>query len=300
MNLTPLYDAFKIISKELQYNDILRLGTDMTTKNTSNDIQKKIDILSNNALKNAYFKIPEIIGIVSEEDKEFLLKNSDVKSGYVLIFDPLDGSKNVFSNITVGTIYGIYKYDKENDKILSVYETGYALYGPSTILVRTVNNKCVEQYYLNAENKFIFTHKLELNKKNSICSINMSYNIDDDARNLVKHLIKEGATQRWCGAMVADAHQVLMRGGTFIYPRNDNNPNGKIRLLYEAIPFAHIFEVLGGCAVDMNNRPILAKLPYIRLQKGSMIHNEISVFLSTSHTSSELNDILEINDIIKC
>jgi len=300
MNLTPLYDAFKNISKELRDNDIIGLGTDTTTKNTSNDVQKNIDILSNNALKKASFKIPEIIGIVSEEDKELSLKNSNVGSGYVLIFDPLDGSKNVFSNITVGTIYGIYEYDKETDKILSIYETGYALYGPSTILVRTVNNNCVEQYYLNPENKFIFTNKLVLNKENNICSINMSYNFDEDAHKLVKHLIKEGATQRWCGAMVADAHQVLMRGGTFIYPRNDNNPNGKIRLLYEAIPFAHIFEVLGGCAVDMNNRDILPKLPYIRLQKSNMIHNEISIFLSTSHTTSELNDILEINDIIKC
>ena len=300
MNLTPLYDAFKIISKDLRDNDILELGSDMTSKNTSNDVQKKIDILSNNALKNASFKIPEIIGVVSEEDKEFSLKNPNVGSGYVLIFDPLDGSKNVFSNITVGTIYGIYEYDKENDKILSVYETGYTLYGPSTILVRTVNNNSVEQYYLNGENKFIFTDKLKLNKKNCICSINMSYNFDQDAHNLVKHLINQGATQRWCGAMVADAHQVLMRGGTFIYPINDNNPNGKIRLLYEAIPFAHIFELLGGCAVDMNNKDILAKLPYIRLQRSSMIHNEISVFLSTSHTTIELNDILEINDIIKC
>jgi fructose-1,6-bisphosphatase I len=300
MNLSPLYDAFKNISKELRDNDIMNLGSNMTTKNTSNDVQKKIDIFSNNTLKTAAFKIPEIIGIVSEEDTEFIFKNTNVKSGYVLIFDPMDGSKNVFSNITVGTIYGIYEYDNETDKILSIYETGYALYGPSTLLVRTVNNNRVEQYYLNKENKFIFTHKLELNKKNNICSINMSYNFDDDARNLVKHLIKEGATQRWCGALVADAHQVLMLGGTFIYPRNDNNPNGKIRLIYEAIPFAHIFDILGGCAVDMNNKDILVKLPYVRLQKSNMIHSETSVFLSTSHTSSELNDILEINDIIKC
>jgi fructose-1,6-bisphosphatase I len=300
MNLAPLYDAFKVISKSIRESDVVDLGSDMTTKNTSNDVQKNIDILSNNAIKNAAHKIPQIIGIVSEEDNDFICLNPNSERGYVLIFDPLDGSKNVFSNITVGTIYGVYEYDVINDKIISIFETGYALYGPSTILVRTVNNQSLQQFHLNKDNKFIFTHTLVKNKKNTICSINMSYNFDNDARNLVKHLIKDGATQRWCGAMVADAHQVIMRGGTFIYPRNDNNPNGKIRLLYEGIPFAHIFNVLGGCAVDMNNRDILEKLSYVNLKKGTLIHSEVPIVLSTSHTTSQLNDILDINDIIKC
>ena len=88
MNLAPLYDAFKIISKSIRDSDVVNLGSDMTTKNTSNDVQKNIDILSNNAIKNAARKIPEIIGIVSEEDNDVICFNPNSERGYVLTFDP--------------------------------------------------------------------------------------------------------------------------------------------------------------------------------------------------------------------
>ena len=300
MNLSPLYDAFKSISCHLRNSDIVNLGKDTSAKNTSNDIQKHIDILANNIIIDAAKKIPEIVGIVSEEDEKFITFKTNFKQGYVLIFDPLDGSKNVFSNNTVGTIYGIYKYDEDLDEILSIYETGYALYGPSTILVRTVDNSKVNQYYLDSKNNFAISRELKLNKKNTICSINLSYNIDEDAKSLVRHLIGKGSTQRWSGAMVADAHQVIMRGGTFIYPQNDNNPNGKIRFLYEAVPFAFIFNLLGGTAIDHNRISILTKLPHTKLKTNSMIHGEVPIILSTVHTTEEINDIIDINDLIKC
>ena len=300
MNLSPLYDTFKSISKILRDSDIVELGADTNSTNTSLDVQKNIDFLTNDLLKECIKHIPEIIGLVSEEDKEFTLLNPNAKRGYVLVFDPLDGSKNVYSDLTMGTIYGIYEYDVELDKIISIYESGYALYGPSTILVRTDNNERVIQYHLDEENQFIFRRELKCIKKHNICSVNLSYNIDSDAQNLVKTLIKNGCTQRWSGAMVADAHQVIMRGGTFIYPQNDNNPNGKIRILYEAFPFAHIFTLLGGTALDCNCQTILSKIPLIKLKTGKMLHGEIPIILSTVMNREEINTILEINDIIKC
>ena len=125
MKLDSLYDAFINISQHLRYNDVMNLGRDLSTTNVSNDIQKNIDLYANQAIIDAIKTIPEICGYISEEDSTVVFTNSSKKHGYVAVFDPLDGSKNVFSNITVGTIYGIYEYDIENDKLLSIKETGY-------------------------------------------------------------------------------------------------------------------------------------------------------------------------------
>ena len=298
MNLLPLYDAFKSIASYLKTDDVVNLGVDTNTTNTSKDVQKNIDLLANKLIKEAAQSIPEVIGIVSEEDNDLILFRPEMKKGLVVIFDPLDGSKNVISNLTVGTIYGVYEYDCEADKILSIYETGYALYGPSTILVRTVENTRVEQLCLNQANEFVHKRNLALNKNHSILSINMAYNMESDIQTLIRHIVSQGATQRWCGAMVADVHQVLMRGGTFIYPRTEKNPNGKIRTLYEAIPMSHIFSILRGAALDINLSNIMNQLEHVSLKK--QIHSSVHIILTTCYDREEIKDIMDINDLIKC
>ena len=302
MNLDPLYSAFKQISTHLRNNDGVYLGADNNTYNNSTDMQKHIDIYANDVIKRAISEIPEIIGIVSEEDNAYTEKTENTENTekeYVVIFDPVDGSKNVYSNISVGTIYGIYEYDKINDKILGVYESGYCLYGPSTVLVHTYNNEVVQQFHLNSDNNFIYERDLTLVTKNSIYCINMAYKFDNDIKTLVLHLVREGSTQRWCGSMVADVHHIIMRGGTFIYPMTDKNPSGKIRLLYEALPLSHVFDVMGGCAIDTNKHNIMDKLRFVKLRQTS-VHNEIPIIMSTVYSANELINILDINDLIKC
>lgn len=299
MNLEPLYTAFINISEHLRYNDVLNLGEDTTTSNASKDIQKNIDLYTNKIIIDAIKKIPEIFGYISEEDSTIVFTNSDKKRGYLAVFDPLDGSKNVLSNITVGTIYGIYEYDREDDKLLSIYESGYCLYGPSTILIHSNNNSSVHQYELNSSNKFCFKRTLSMPKKNSIYSINMSYEFDKDTQTMIRQINKDGSTQRWVGAMVADCHQILMRGGIFIYPSTNKSPNGKIRLLYEALPISHLFNILGGVEMDINKRSICDRLQYIKLKKDE-IHNETPIILSTYYTKEEIKTMLDLNDIIKC
>lgn len=300
MNFDPLYKAFINISSTLRYKDIFTLGSDTSHTNTSQDIQKNIDILANNEIVNALRQIEEVIGYVSEEEEKLVLFREDIQEGKVVIFDPLDGSKNVYSDITVGTIYGIYNYDVENDKIIDIVETGYSIYGPSTLLVRSINNEKVSVFSLNSNNEFDYVSDLSPTKKNAIYSINMSYDYDKDVHYFVNKMKKDGSTQRWCGAMVADAHQVLMRGGTFIYPKTNKNPTGKIRYLYEALPFAHLFTLLGGCAVDLNIVTILDRYTLIRLKKESKIHGETPIILSTFYSQDMLKNIFEINDLIKC
>jgi fructose-1,6-bisphosphatase I len=300
MHFDPLYKAFINISTTLRYKDIFTLGSDTSQTNTSQDIQKNIDILANTEIVKAISRIEGIIGYISEEEEKLVLLNKDAKEGQIVIFDPLDGSKNVYSDITVGTIYGIYNYDVEKDTIIDIVETGYSIYGPSTLLVRSINNEKVSVFSLNSNNEFDYVSDLSTTEKNAIYSINMSYDYDKDIHYFVNKMKNDGCTQRWCGAMVADAHQVLMRGGTFIYPKTSKNPKGKIRYLYEALPFAHLFTLLGGVAVDLNIATIVNRYKHLKLKKDTKIHGEIPIILSTFYSSETLKNIFEINDIIKC
>lgn len=300
-SFNELYNSFKLISKNLQFGNVTHLGNDTKEVNSSNDIVKNIDNLANHTIVNSLKKIENVIGYVSEEEEQLVIfdKYKDHKNGYIVIFDPLDGSKNVYSNISCGTIYGIYNYDLEEDGIIDIVETGYCLYGPSTILVKTENNEAVKMYTLDSSNQFKFINNIELSRKNSIYSINMSYEYDQDVKYFVSLMKSKECTQRWCGAMVADVHQILMRGGTFVYPSTINMPRGKIRLLYEALPMAYIFTLLNGTAVDVNNSPLLNKIQYVRLLNKD-VHGETPVILSTHYSRKELGNIFEINDIIKC
>ena len=297
----PLYQAFTDISQSLRYRDVTQLGKDTQETNQSNDVKKNIDILANNKIIHSLSSIPNVIAYVSEEEDKltFLPGKENQKKGTIVVFDPLDGSKNVFSNITVGTIYGIYSYDVDQDCITDIVETGYCLYGPSTILVRTENSEKVMMYLLNACNSFDFIKEIKKPTGNTIYSINMAYNYEKDIHYLVNRMKGDGCTQRWCGAMVDDAHQVLMRGGTFVYPSSSDMPQGKIRYLYEALPLGYLFTILDGIAVDINVKNLIDRIPYVKLNKDT-VHGEIPVILSTFYSRKDLKSILEINDIIKC
>lgn len=297
----PLYQAFKEISDILKYRDVTKLGENTDEINESHDIKKNIDILTNDLIIDSLQYIPDVIGYVSEETEKLTIfpEKRHHKKGTIAVFDPVDGSTNVYSNITVGTIYGLYNYDVVNDCILDVIETGYCLYGPSTILVKTMNNEKVGMYLLNICGMFDYIREITKPSGNTIYSINMSYDYEKDIHYFINKMKNEGCTQRWCGAMVADAHQVLMRGGTFIYPGSSNKPQGKIRYLYEALPISYLFTVLDCTAVDINIKNQIDRIPYVKLANGS-VHGETPIILSTHYSRKDLKSIFEINDLIKC
>ncbi len=298
MKFEFLYESFKKISNVIRFNDLTLLGADTQTQNSSFDNQKHVDLLANHLIIKAAMSQNEIIGYISEENEEPFFKND--RDGYLLVFDPIDGSKNVKSNISVGSIYSIYDYDNKNDKIKSVVESGYCIYGPSTIMVKTSHENKLEQYLLDENNDFIKINTIEKNAtNNNIISMNMAYNYDDDIKTLIRMITNTNSTQRWTGAMVSDCHQIIMNGGTFIYPATNKNPNGKIRLLYEAIPLAHIFSCIEGVAIDTNKNNIMNRIPFIKIQNNT-VHCEIPIILTNVYTKQEIVNIIELNDIIKC
>ena len=287
----PIYNAFINISKILRNTELHHIGMDTSDTNASNDIQKPIDIITNNILKDCVEEMPEFIGYISEEEKELTIIRKERKKGFILVFDPLDGSKNVLSNLTVGTIYGIYEYDVDSDEIVFLVQSGYCLYGPSTLLVKT-DQYDVSLFQLKNDS-FEFQKKIELlNAKNEkMYSINASYDYGDKITELVKIYNENGYTQRWLGAMVADTHQLVMRGGLFLYPGNKKMPNGKIRLLYEALPMAHIITLLGGKAINTNGDIILGLLDGLKLKSGE-IHGTTPLIMCSENEYEKLKHIL--------
>ena len=217
-----------------------------------------MDMIAHDAIVKSLEKIEGIIGYISEESEEVTLFDKQYASNeeYIMSFDPIDGSKNILSNITVGTIYCLYKYNREENSLISVDEAGYCLYGPRTTLVRTREDK-VEQLLLNSESNYIFEKYLSFDNNNEkLYSINESYNFSSEIKSLLTYYKANNYNQRWVGSMVADCHQVLSKGGIFIYPNSEKYPEGKLRLLYEVIPFSFIFKMVG-IGVDNNYNSIL-------------------------------------------
>jgi fructose-1,6-bisphosphatase I len=287
-----LHNAFIEISELLRKKNQIELGSDLDKINESNDVQKPIDIKSNEIMINAAKNIRGCIGYISEEESELVLFDKTKDHGLILVFDPLDGSKNILSNLTAGTIYALYSYNKRLDKIISIEEAGYALYGPATILVST-NERKVFLFQLDERNKIFYmvTEIPELSKrKEKILAINALNKLSSIYIEILERYRADGYTHRWDGAIVADCHQIIMRGGIFMYPENMKALEGKIRLLYEALPLAYIFELLGGVAYDTSNNSIIETIKMDSLSNS--VHQKIPVIMSSKEEYLKLCSLL--------
>ena len=266
-----------IISNEIKSRNLLKLGSETNNKNASNEAVKELDILSNNIIKNNLVQLDSVSYIASEEEDELICNNNN--KNYLVSYDPLDGSSNIDVSITVGTIFGIYEYNNGNFNIVCA---GYGLYGSQTQFVVAYNNN-ISFYQLN-DNKFeLIKDNLKIPNKGKIVSMNLSYNkinLDKKYEELCNKLFDEGYTQRFVGSLVADAHRTLLKGGIFIYPANNKSVNGKIRLLYEAIPFAYIFELAGGFSSNGDNSLLDVNV--------NDIHQRTPIILSSKYEFSKL------------
>tara|TARA_A100001015_G_scaffold291514_1_gene365756 strand:- start:1472 stop:2356 length:885 start_codon:yes stop_codon:yes gene_type:complete len=287
-----LEEAFIEISNYLRYNYI----DSYTNKtNSSNDIISDADIYCNNVIKKNIKKINyNIIGFISEENKDIFFFDviKKTKKNYIIAFDPLDGSSNVSSNINSGSIYIIYEYDYIKNCFSNIIKAGYCLYGPSTILVETFDNE-VKMYILNNKNNFEYVKDIVFknNTNNKIYSINSSNEYNNDINNLIRLYKQNNYKQRWIGTMVADCHRILLNDGIFIYPGSSRNKNGKIRLFYEALPFAYIFHLAGGIGINDGYQNILESC---NLYDINFIHTKIGIILCSKKEYENLNNILDL------
>lgn len=267
-----LKKAFIEISELMCNTDPYELSKLTDENNNSGDQVKSLDIISNNILKAYLIQCKEVSIIGSEEEEQFYYTNN-TNGKYLVCYDPLDGSSNIDSNITVGTIFAIYNKESGLKDGNSIVCAGYCLYGSSTQFILADNKVDI---YLLKKNKFILVKEnLKIKEKGNIYSFNESYRnywLGNQDNAIIDELIKEKYSSRWVGSMVTDCHRTLIKGGLFSYPKNSKSLNGKIRILYEAYPFAYIFKVAGGESFDGENEILNIEFP-------ENIHKKTPVYL---------------------
>ncbi|MFA7626697.1 MAG: class 1 fructose-bisphosphatase, partial [Candidatus Kapaibacterium sp.] len=273
--LNDLTLALRIISRDVRragLNDVLGLTSDT---NIHGEQVKKLDAYSNEVIKKAMQNSGQVAIMASEEDDEIILTpGNGGKAKYVLVFDPLDGSSNIEVNVTIGTIFGLYKRLDPNsnepgtveDVLQSGYQlaaAGYALYGSSTMLVYTTGHGVHAFTYDPTLGEFLLTNEnIVIPKKGKYYSANEGYYFkwSENLRQYINYLKTPADDKsrpyslRYIGTAVADVHRTLKTGGIFLYPKDSSMPNGKLRIVYEANALALIIEQAGGRATDGERR----------------------------------------------
>lgn len=267
--------ASKRINVEVNKAGLVDILGDHGTTNVQGEEVKKLDIYANDQMIGVLHHGISCAGIGSEEIDDFVIFDDDVSlnSKYVVMFDPLDGSGNIDVNISIGTIFSVFKritplgtpvtkedFLQRGDRQVAA---GYVIYGSSTMLVyatrRGVNGFTLDP----AIGEFCLSHPdIKCPPSGNIYSVNHGnyYQYDEGIRNYINACqMKDKSTggpytQRYIGSMVADVHRNLLKGGIFMYPNTRDKPKGKLRLMYECNPFAFIVEMAGGRATNGKQR----------------------------------------------
>lgn len=262
--------AAKTVNHEVNKAGLVDITGSIGTENVHGESQQKLDVFAHDVFVRTLVNRQIVCGIASEEEEQFItVKNADGTDSnkYVVLIDPLDGSSNIDVNVSVGTIFSIYRrkspvgspvqiedfLQKGNQQIAA----GYIIYGTSTMLVYT-SGKGVHGFTLNpAIGTYYLSHpNIRIPEEGRIYSINEGYysNFPEGVKKYIKYCQqpehKPSYTSRYIGSLVSDVHRNMIKGGIYMYPSSRLAPNGKLRLLYECNPMAMIVEQAGGLATD--------------------------------------------------
>ncbi len=253
---------FEIIQDvALSISDLLIRGESgyMDSSNATGDQQLKLDVESDLLIEAAFRSHPQIKALVSEEKEEMMQCNAD--GIYTVCYDPLDGSSIIDANLAVGSIFGIYKGNPSADTLVA---SAYIIYGPRIEMVTSIRNG--EIVHLRYSNGWKMIGTLHLEQKGKLNSSGATQkNWSATHRAFIRELFDEGYRLRYSGGMAPDLHQILVKGGgIFSYPATSDKPKGKLRMLFEVLPFALIYEAAGGEAIDeKGNRLLELEVSYL-------------------------------------
>lgn len=294
--LNDISIASKVVSKDVRRAGLTEniLGSEGST-NVQGEEQQKLDVIADRQFIRIFQAGGEVCGIASEENDDFMPFTSEFskKGKYVVLFDPLDGSSNIDVNVSIGTIFSIYRRKSEIgseatlEDMLQVGDeqiaAGYVLYGSSTMLVYTTG-KGVNGFTLDPSiGEYCLSHpNMRMPEQGRIYAMNEgNINICEAG---IKEYIETYCQQtlgghsrpysgRYIGSLVADFHRNLIKGGIYIYPDTSTDPEGKLRLLYECNPLAFIAEQAGGLATTGRER-VLGIVP-------SRLHQRVPFFVGS-------------------
>ncbi len=293
--------AAKRVNVDVNKAGLVDILGDAGAINVQGEDVKKLDVLANNQFMGALKHGISCAGVASEEMESFIAFDDDVsrQSKYICLFDPLDGSSNIDVNVSIGTIFSVYRRVSEKGSLASEMDflqpgvkqvaAGYIVYGSSTMLVYATR-RGVNGFTLDPSiGEFCLSHPdMKCPSSGQIYSINYG-NVrlyPEGVRTYLQKCEQKSETnggpysQRYIGSMVADVHRNLIRGGIFMYPGTVSMPEGKLRLQYECNPFAFILEVAGGKATNGRER-ILDVVP-------ASLHQRSPLFIGSKNMMEEL------------
>lgn len=286
----------KVVNREINRAGLINLAGAAGSENSTGEQQQNLDVLANIRFSRSLEKGGEVCAIVSEEEDEIIEVNRNAH--YVVAIDPLDGSSNIDVNVSIGTLFSIYRRVSPEGGPISMDDVlqpgkdqvaaGYILYGSSTMLVFTTGRGVNGFTYDPSLGEYFLSHQnMQIPKDGSIYSINEGsyHSFSQGVKDFVEDCREKGYTGRYIGSLVADFHRNLLKGGIYVYPSTSKSPNGKLRLMYECNTLAMLAEEAGGMATDGTNR-ILDIVP-------SDIHQQVPFFVGSKHMVERARELIE-------
>lgn len=305
--LSSISLAAKIINREINKAGLADILGAVNTQNVQGEYQQKLDVYANEKFKAAMAARDQVCGVASEEEDQAVIFDSQRgrKAKYVILMDPLDGSSNIDVNVSVGTIFSIYRRLSPLGEPANIDDflqsgkqqvaAGYIVYGSSTMLVYTTGHGVHGFTYDPSIGAFFLSHQnISIPKQGYIYSINEgNYSkFPLGIKKYIKYCQENEPEQgrpyssRYIGSLVSDFHRNMLKGGLYLYPSTAAYPNGKLRLLYECNPMAFIIEQAGGKASD-GTRRILDICP-------TELHQRVPFFVGSSDMVNEVEALLAL------
>jgi len=288
--------ASKIISREVNKAGLADISGHAGSENASGEDVQKLDVLADDLLISCLQNSGECCGIASEENTTYVPIEKSLNAKYVVLFDPLDGSSNIDVNISIGTIFAIYRRVSDDGECqisdflqdgVEQVAAGYVVYGSSTMLVYTTG-KGVNGFTLDPSiGEFCLSHQdIKIPTEGNIYAVNQgAYNrFDESTRQFIDECMDNECTFRYVGSMVADVHRTLIKGGIFMYPATTSAPSGKLRLLYECNPLSFIVEQAGGRATNGTQR--------ILELEATKLHQRTPIFMGSPNMVNRVEEII--------
>jgi len=298
--------AAKVIHREINKAGLVNIAGLSGDENVQGEQQMKLDVLANDTFKAALAARGVVCGIASEEEDHYVLLDDGLNknSKYIVMMDPVDGSSNIDVNVSVGTIFSVYRRrspvgTKVSDEDFFQPGTeqvaaGYVIYGSSTMLVYSTGHGVNGFTYDPTLGVFCLSHpNMQTPELGVIYSINEGnyVHFPEGVKKYIKYCqVEDDAssrpyTSRYIGSLVSDIHRNLIYGGIYLYPSSARYPNGKLRLLYECNPIAFLVEQAGGRAICKEGQRVLELKP-------TSLHQRVPFFAGSKAMVDDLEQFL--------
>ena len=302
--LSSIRLASKVVNHEVNKAGLVDILGNAGETNIQGENQQKLDVYANDVFMKTLVNREIVCGIASEEEDEFVIiegKNKSHDNKYIVLIDPLDGSSNIDVNVSVGTIFSIYRRVTPIGTPVTIDDflqpgnlqvaAGYVVYGTSTMLVYTTGfgvngftlNPAMGTYYLSHPN-------MKYPDDGNIYSINEGYYVHfpQGVKDYLKYCQEEEGNRpysaRYIGSLVSDYHRNMIKGGIYMYPTSSKSPQGKLRLLYECNPIAFLAEQSGAKATDGYKR--------IMEIKPKELHQRVPIFVGSKLMVDKLEEFM--------